>query len=511
MMNKISTKDIKDILITNDGTINEEAINHYIESYQDVDARYKNCESKYTGQTLLCAAITHDEISTDTKIRLVSYLINRGALATRVGTQIGEIYPKHDELIDAALEEKNFEAAYLLLKEGGNDYGSFYDFYAGKNLIDVALDKKDEEIFSWILKNAPFLFSKLKTDKFNDYYKRILQIFPNFENSENYPILKHLAEERIDNLFTQLGLIQGEDMALILAAVMSKKAYQNSVFVIKKGDKLSLLTEQIKKILENETAESIIRFSIIYYRGHGCFGQFEIDKTNNPPIVRYAHIDPYPQLIEYSAVITNDFVSEISPLAHIEIGESALMMQKGASCTYFAMDGGIMLATPSNRDYVPNVMEHMKKNGTKMTHPFKEKNITYMRCPTLPARMMVGLHFIEDEPLFQPPRRGLYSLIFNSQEKSTIVNKKGETAETAIRKDLQGHFSTSNQMATRLWNMRIERKMKQYGKAVHDFIKGNTINVVDASFSSLLDQYSLKGLLEFCEEKINSKSTYKKN
>lgn len=66
-------------------------------------------------------------------------------------------------------------------------------------------------------------------------------------------------------------------------------------------------------------------------------------------------------------------------------------------------------------------------------------------------------------------------------------------------------------MATRLWNMRIERKMKQYGKAVHDFIKGNTINVVDASFSSLLDQYSLKGLLEFCEEKINSKSTYKKN
>lgn len=47
-----------------------------------------------------------------------------------------------------------------------------------------------------------------------------------------------------------------------------------------------------------------------------------------------------------------------------------------------------------------------------------------MRCPTLPARMMVGLHFIEDEPLFQPPRRGLYSLIFNSQEKVLSSTKK---------------------------------------------------------------------------------------
>ncbi|WP_392537295.1 hypothetical protein [Legionella sp. 227] len=36
-------------------------------------------------------------------------------------------------------------------------------------------------------------------------------------------------------------------MALILAAQMSKKPYPNSVFIIKKEDQLSLITEQIKK------------------------------------------------------------------------------------------------------------------------------------------------------------------------------------------------------------------------------------------------------------------------
>ncbi|MCW8410480.1 hypothetical protein OQJ13_15985 [Legionella sp. PATHC035] len=52
-------------------------------------------------------------------------------------------------------------------------------------------------------------------------------------------------------------------MALILAAQMSKKPYLNSVFVIKKEDQLSLITEQIKKILANETTERITRFRII--------------------------------------------------------------------------------------------------------------------------------------------------------------------------------------------------------------------------------------------------------
>lgn len=494
-------EEIKDILIKRDGTINEEGMNQYIESHQDIDAPYDNPQSRFRKQTLLCAAITHDEISPHTKIRLACYLIHKGALVTRMGAKIEKIDPKHDELIEIALEEKNYEAAYLLLREGRNAFGSFYDFYAGKNLIDVALDHKDEEILSWILKNAPSLFSKLKTDKFNEYYKRIIQVFPNFEHSENYSILKKCAEERIDHLFTQLGLIQGEDMALILAAKMSKKTYQNSVFVIKKEDQLTSLIEQIKKILENDTSEAIIRFRIAYYGGHGCFGEFEIDKTTNPPTVRYAHIDPFPQLIKYNVLITNDFVSEISPLAHIEIGESDLMMQKGASCTYFSLDGGMLLATPG-RDYVPNVMEHMKKYGKKMEHPFKENHISYVRCPTLPARMMMGLHYIDDDTTIQPQRRGLNSLIFNSQEKNTIVNKKRETAETAVRKDLQSHFSTSNQTVTRTWNLRIERKMKQYGKAVHDFIRENNINVLDASFSSLLDQYCMKGLVKFCEGKV---------
>lgn len=496
--------DIKDILLKEDGSINEDGINQYIAANESVDAYYENPESKFQGQTLLCAAITHDEISPHTKIRLASYLIKKGASVDRVAMLMGELTLKHDELIELALEEKDYEAAYLLLKQGTNVFGSFYDAYAGKNLIDVALDRKNEELLSWILKNAPSLFSQLLTDKFNSYYKRIIQCFPNFESSENYAILKQIAEERIARLFTSLGLIQGDDIALILAAKMSKKPYENSVFVIKKGDNLSLLTAQIKKILETETSENVIRFRIVYYQGHGCYGEFEIDKTTNPPTLRYAHIDPFPQLIKYTVIITNDFVREISPLANIEIGESDLLIQKGASCTYFSTDGAMALATPADRDYVPNVMAHMKKNGTKMHHSFEQKNVSYVRSPTLPARLMVGSHHLEDDP-DEPNRRGLSSLIFNSPEKKTVVNKNRETAEAAAKKDITGHSSTSNQSVTRQWNMRIERKMKQFGKAVHDFIKDNNINVFEPSFSSLLEEYSLQGLLQFCQKKLDAR------
>ncbi|WED42096.1 hypothetical protein [Legionella cardiaca] len=492
-------KDIKDILVKPDGSINEEEIAHYIAAHENnVDAPYDNPNSKFNDQTLFYAAMTHDEISSYTKVRLASYLITKGAKVNKIGSTMEKTPNKYDELIDIALQEKNYEATYLLLREAKNVYGSFYNAYSGKSLLDVALDKKNEEILSWILKNAPTLLSKIRTDKFNKYYESIIKTFPNFENSENYLLLKQIAEERIDYLFTQLGLIESEDMALILAAKMSKKPYPNSIFVIKKGDNLGIIADQIKKILESETSEDIIKFQVIYYQGHGCFGEFEIDKTNNPPTVRYAHIDPFPQLIKYNVLITNDFVRKISPLANIEILESDLMMQKGASCTFFSVDGAMTLSTPSERDYVSSVMEHMNKHGKELPHPFKEENVKYKRSPTLPTRLTRGLHYIDDDL----PFRGLNSLIFNSPEKATIVNKKGETAEKAIRNDIQQHPSTSNSNITRDWNMRIERKMKQLGQAVHDFIIEQNINVLDPSFSRLFDQYNLNGLVQFCEEKI---------
>ncbi|CEK09314.1 hypothetical protein [Legionella hackeliae] len=495
-------QDIKEILLTSDGNINEEGINQYIETYQWVDAEYNNPDSEFNGQTLLCVAITHPEINPHTKIRLATHLIKKGAIASRVGNHMEYVDPRHDELIDIALEEKNYEAANLLLQEGWNINGSFYNAYARKNLIDIALDTKNEEILSWILQNAPTLFSQIVTPKFEEYYKKIIQIFPGFTTSQNYLILKQLAEERIDYLFTKLGLIRGQDIALILAAKMSTKPYPNSVFVINKGEQVELMAEQIKKLLENETSEKITKFQIVYFQGHGCYGEFEIDKSTQPPTVRYVHIDPSPQLIPYNVLITENFVKTISPLANIEIFESDLKMQKGASCTFFAVYGAMQLSTPTTRDYVPNVIEHMKKQGQEMPHKFQEINITYVRSPTLPARLMLGLHFIEDTT----DRKGLDSLIFNSPEKDTIVNKKGETAAIAVRKDLQGHASTSNQTVNRTWNMRIERKMKQYGEAVHVFIKENNIDVLTPSFSSLLDQYSLKGLVQFCEDKLYAKS-----
>ncbi|WP_392537296.1 hypothetical protein [Legionella sp. 227] len=50
--------------------------------------------------------------------------------------------------------------------------------------------------------------------------------------------------------------------------------------------------------------------------------------------------------------------------------------------------------------------------------------------------------------------------------------------------------------------------MKQYGKAVHHFIKDNNIDVLDPSFFSLLDQYRIESLVQFCDERINSTPQY---
>lgn len=91
---------------------------------------------------------------------------------------------------------------------------------------------------------------------------------------------------------------------------------------------------------------------------------------------------------------------------------------------------------------------------------------------------------------------------YGESEKNTIVKK----AETAARKDLELRYS--NQIFIGGKNMRHERKMKQYGKAVHHFIKDNNIDVLDPSFFSLLDQYRIESLVQFGDERINSTPQY---
>lgn len=125
----------------------------------------------------------------------------------------------------------------------------------------------------------------------------------------------------------------------------------------------------------------------------------------------------------------------------------------------------------------------------------------------LPTRFIRGLEYENDGAGSANYIKGFNSLIFNVAEKNTIINKKGETAEIAIRKDLETRHSKINPNEMRTFNIRAERKMKNYGDSVREFIHDKNIN--DPEFSSLIEQYKINGLIQFCEEKIEEKTDQK--
>lgn len=181
------------------------------------------------------------------------------------------------------------------------------------------------------------------------------------------------AKDDIYHKFDQLGKIDSDDTALILAAKMSKKARKNSIFVIT-DENIKDLTEQIKHLIINNTNQDLIKFQIIHFpKTHAIFGEFEIDKRSNPPTVRYLHCDPLPPTTRFTNIITSTFRKEISPIANIEIYDSDMTLQKGLGCSYFSIDGAMMLATPPDRSYVPNVIGYIKKLAKKKIIYLKKK------------------------------------------------------------------------------------------------------------------------------------------
>lgn len=311
------------------------------------------------------------------------------------------------------------------------------------------------------------------------------------------------AKDKISHKFDKLGLIGGNDIALILAANMHTKNRRNSIFVIT-DQSLGMLHEQILNLIKSETNESIIKFQIIFCSPtHTIFGEFQIDKTKYPPSVKYLHCDPCPPMLAYSEVITPEFVKKVSPDADIEIYDSRVVIQKGNGCTYFAIDGTLMLATSPNHNYAVDVIEHIKKHGQEKETSFEEKNIKYMQSSSLPTRFIRGSHHLDDWGT-NLHRKGLMSTVFNTSEKDTIVNKKGETAEKSIQKDLKSKQVTSkgntNEVETKTLNMRMERKMHQHKSKVMNFIEGK--DIMSREFSEKINKFKINGLVRFCEEKI---------
>lgn len=481
---------MKEILLDVNGDINTTAIDEYINQY-GIDVPYDNPTSIYHKSSLLLGALSLNHVDLQTKLKLVEYLLIKK-----------HANPQARDALEKALMDGNLQLADLLVQQGAK----ITDIYRGQNLLQIALNSNNDKVASWIIKHIERLFFDLKKDEFCKYLEKINQ---KFSSSSDVTVLMKSISEKYESLqktiilkrFDKLGLIATEEIALVLAAKMSVKKYPSAIFSITMDD-LDQLTDQIKNLIEKDTKENLIKFQIVYFAGsHAIFGEFLIDKTNKPTAVSYLHCDPLPGLIPYTQIITSKFCNTILPIANIEVMDSNMTLQKGLGCTYFSIDGAMLLATPTDRDYVTDVMAHMRAHGKEKTNTYDKKNNTYFKViesNSLPTRLIRGSQVLEDMRV-PIPTMGLYSLVFNTNEKKTIVNKKRETAKKSIEKDLENNPSKSIYTPVK-YNTRINRKMKQYKAKVDHFLSDKKI--LDPAFAAQLDKYKIQGLVNFCEKKI---------
>src|SRR5580704_16873590 len=101
---------MKEIFLKNDGSINVEKINEYIQS-EGIDTTYDDPTSPYYKRTLLYGAIHDSGINPHTKLQLVAYLIDKGA-------NVNDFWNR--EGIAIALSQANLDLAKLLLKAGAD-------------------------------------------------------------------------------------------------------------------------------------------------------------------------------------------------------------------------------------------------------------------------------------------------------------------------------------------------------------------------------------------------------
>jgi hypothetical protein len=480
---------MRDILIKEDGTINTEAIDNYIKT-NDINALYDNPDSAYHQQTLLSAAVSLREIKPGIKERLVTYLFEHGA-------EINNKKLINYGLVCIALANSDLSLANFLLKNGANTM----DTYQGKNLLDTAIASKNEELMLWAIKNSTEIMINLFEGELDQYCKQ----FPSHQISLEFKRASILSK------FEKLGKIKTNEIALVIAAKMRNKLRKNSIFVFDDSD-IKKIGKEIKTLIENDTNEKIIKFQIIYFQGiHAICGEFKIDKTGEFPVLRYMHLDSLPEATEYYNVITLDFVKKISPLAKIEVCDSNVILQKGLGCTYMSIDHALMLSTPNDRDYAVNVMEYLNKNGVEETparYIYKGfvKEINYKISSSLPARFLRNMQYISDEEKKEGAVSVLDSTFFNTSVKNTKVNKKEETAEASIQKNLQERPNKRNLDEMRIFNLRAENKMKQFQKNVKEFIRDK--DILNPEFNKKVREYRYEGFKSFCNEKMMSKKEH---
>jgi len=486
---------MRNILLT-EGKINISEIENFIQRY-GINGQISDPESQFHGKTLLFGAITDSEIDKATQIKLVEFLLSHGA---NVNFQDVKKLGALCEVLILALQAKNLDVASLLLKKA-----NLLGLYQGKNLIEHIIELKDPNIVNWMLDNARNYFFRLDILQFNNYYHQLLNIFcrdntnPELKKSlealgDNY---KQQALPKLQSKFSALGKITATDIPLILAAQMDKKAYPNTVFNILNQD-IPQLTSHIVKLLENTTSEQSIKFQLIYFpNSHAIFGEFQIDKTSNPPIVRYLHCDSLPGVILFDQIITADFIKQIAPLAVIEVYDSNLELLKGTGCSYLSIDGAMLLATPDDRPYKTDIIEHFQTHGKLVVVSRNGSNIHYTKSDSLPARYIRGMQFIED----QKDKKGLSTLVFFSEDNNIVVNKKNETAGASIAKHLEKRSKLNSEDSV-IFNNRAKNKMIEYGKAVTVYLEKN--DCLSSEFPSLIEQFGVTGLGVFCDKKIEA-------
>ncbi len=270
----------------------------------------------------------------------------------------------------------------------------------------------------------------------------------------------------LNEKFNRLGSIELAEIALVIAA-----KGVTSVYVI---PEIRDLIQFINRLVENPTKNSIHRFQFVRRAGgHSFFGEVTIDKSNPQPRIKMFVCDPLGShdvlLYGIANALSKDALSEFF------VPKSEEKLQKGLGCSYFSLDGAFMLRNQEKYEDIYKLSEPAM--------PLTRK-VHYI---SLPIRMKRACQYYDAiKPIIDSPQ-------------SVVVNKKGQLASESIKNDLKESVNMENE--TRILNMRVERKMKTYGRKVQRYLESNNITA-KSQVEEIVRKHSIPGIQEYCDRQV---------
>lgn len=348
------------------------------------------------------------------------------------------------------------------------------------------------------------MFIKSKSDKvYRNIFEADLPILAEDKSKILNKFIRGNADGDIYN-----GKNCEEEVALILAAYDRAEKKRQIFFINAASD--GKFIDCVAKLMFESTQNNIHQFQVVFNESdssHYVFAEIVIDKRQAKPDLKIFFCDPALTYTSYDQLIHSYFLNQWQNDANVEVYlPYQELLQKGAGCTYFSIDGCLKL---SNQDKYENSYTYMKKNNVHQNST-DFYNFTLFSSK-LPVRLKQTSQVVVDQSqllflgLGMRTRTESYdlkglqsSVIDNPEEANKIVNKKGETAAQAVGKHIQE--KEGNKLNTRIDY--LEKKYKEKVSHLLDVI-------THGELQKLIDKHTIKGLEAYCVNQIESSPSFK--